>query len=146
MTLTLLPSEFLYVRRNFLFFFISASAASLVLTIHILYGRLLCFFSLINPMYSYNFLTSLSIIVCHTSSLKMNTPVFFYRFIAAVLTYGLASSRRAADVEGNGSHHGHKTAIKQAHDATKYQEGLNINEIRTQKKRVQGQFTAMLVL
>ncbi len=51
-----------------------------------------------------------------------------------LLTYGLSSSCRAADVEGNGSHHGHKTAVKQAHDAAKYQEGLNIIEIRTKRK------------
>jgi hypothetical protein len=51
-----------------------------------------------------------------------------------LLTYGLSSPCRAADVEGNGSHHGHKTAVKQAHDAAKYQEGLNIIEVRTQRK------------
>ncbi len=55
------------------------------------------------------------------------------------MTYGLAGSCRAADVEGYGSNHGYEASVKQALDAAEYQECLHINGIRTQRKESRGQ-------
>jgi hypothetical protein len=55
-----------------------------------------------------------------------------------LVTYGLAGSCRAADVEGYGSNHGYEASVEQALDAAEYQESLHINGIRTQRKDSRG--------
>ena len=42
-----------------------------------------------------------------------------------LLTYGLTGPSWPTDVEGNGPHHGDKTAVKQAHDTAEDQKGLH---------------------